>query len=218
MTALFSRQTSRGEVLSCGPQDGPQILVLQPLFDEANRCRRTIALMMRALAIRGVGTALPDLPGLGESLVPLAETRWEDWTAAVSEWMKVLNPVAIAAFRGGALLDGAPEAAARWRFAPETGARIVRDLERTRLTSAAADKDMMGGHKLAPAFVEALRTAALPTHGLVRTLRLESDPADADRHVPGTPLWRRAEPDEDAALAEALAADLARWIDPCAAS
>jgi hypothetical protein len=218
MTALFSRPTSRGEVLSCGPQNGPQILVLQPLFDEANRCRRTISLMMRALASRGIGTTLPDLPGLGESLVPLAETRWEDWSAAVSAWAEEIRPVAIAAFRGGALLDSVPGLTAHWRFAPETGARIVRDLERTRLTSTAADKDVLGGHKLAPAFISTLRTADLAPHDRVRTVRPDSDAADADLHVPGTPLWRRAEPGEDAALAESLADDLAQWIHQCAAS
>ncbi len=218
MTALFSRQTSRGEVLSCGLKNGPQILVLQPLFDEANRCRRTIALMMRALASRGIGTTLPDLPGLGESLAPLAETRWEDWQTAVSDWVNDIRPVALAAFRGGALLDSVPGIVAHWRFAPETGARIVRDLERTRLTSSAADKDVLGGHKLAPAFIDALRTADLPSHSLMRTVRLESDATDADLHVPGSPLWRRAEPGEDAALAEALAEDLSQWINQCAAS
>eukprot|EP01037_Dinobryon_pediforme_P041965 gene41965-52022_t len=37
----------------------------------------------------------------------------------------------------------------------------------------------------------------------------------ADRHVAGAPLWRRAEPDTDAALAELLADDIADWIARC---
>lgn len=218
MTALFSRPTSRGEVLSCGPQNGPQILVLQPLFDEANRCRRTITLMMRALAGHGLGTTLPDLPGLGESLVRLDNIRLDDWHDAVSSHVQEIRPVAIAAFRGGALLDGVPGIEANWRFAPETGARIIRDLERTRLTSASSESDLLGGHKLSPPFIEALRTADLPAHERLRTVRLENDAADADLKLPGTPLWRRAEPGEDAALAKALAADIAHWITSCAAS
>ena len=52
----------------------------------------------------------------------------------------------------------------------------------------------------------------------LRTVRLESDAAEADAKVAGSPLWRRAEPGEDAALAAALAADLAAWTKQCAAS
>ena len=49
-----------------------------------------------------------------------------------------------------------------------------------------------------------------------RTVRLDTDPQPADRHVPGTPLWRRAEPGNDPALAVLLADDIADWIARCA--
>jgi hypothetical protein len=49
----------------------------------------------------------------------------------------------------------------------------------------------------------------------LRTVRLDTDPKPADRHVPGIPLWRRAEPDNDPALAALLADDIADWIATC---
>ena len=48
-----------------------------------------------------------------------------------------------------------------------------------------------------------------------RVVRLEGDSASADLHVAGSPLWRRAEPDNDPALALALADDLADWVRRC---
>lgn len=218
MTALFARPTSRGDVLSCGPQGGPQILVIQPLFEEANRCRRTIALFMRTLAELGIGSALPDLSGTGESGIPLSGVKLEDWHAAVTSWVEELKPAVIASFRGGALADTAQGIAGHWRFAPETGARIIRDLERTRLASATEDTELLAGHAMTPAFVEALRQASPAPLARVRTVRLETDALDADLKVAGTPLWRRAEPGEDADLAKVLACDLAEWARQCAAS
>ena len=45
-----------------------------------------------------------------------------------------------------------------------------------------------------------------------RIVRLESDARAADRRLPYPPPWRRAEPDADPALAQALAADIADWV------
>ena len=39
-----------------GAADGPTILIVPPLFDEANRMRRTLVLTMRALAGLGVAS------------------------------------------------------------------------------------------------------------------------------------------------------------------
>ena len=50
-----------------------------------------------------------------------------------------------------------------------------------------------------------------------RVVRLSSDPAPADRHVDASPLWRRAEPGDNPALAELLADDIAAWIAACEA-
>src|SRR3546814_8507695 len=59
------------ERLRFGPDTGPVVVLALPLFEEANRTRAFAVTMLRALAERGVASVLPDLPGQGESLVPL---------------------------------------------------------------------------------------------------------------------------------------------------
>ena len=50
-----------------------------------------------------------------------------------------------------------------------------------------------------------------------RTVRLVGDPRPADRAIEASPLWRRAEPGNDLALAALLADDIAEWVAHCAA-
>ncbi len=196
--------------LQSGLRDNLQLLVIEPLFEEANRCRRLIAQVMRKLDAAGVSAAIAELPGTGESLVPIADVRLQDWRRAVAEY----RPAFVASFRGGALIDDAPGCNQVWRFAPETGARIVRDLRRAALTSG--NDTLLAGHSLSAGFLVDLEAAG-PT-GIARTVRLASDAAGADVNVEGSPLWRRAEPGEDPALAEALSNDLLAWMTSCAAS
>lgn len=215
MTELFSRQTRRGEFLCCGPDSGPLVLLLQPLFEEANRFRRTLALCMRALGDLGIASILPDLPGTGESLTPIDAVRMADWQDHVRALCDEARPTGIASFRGGSLLDdmGLP----CWRFAPETGARLIRDLERVRAASRSGDTGAYAGHRLSAAFVEELRAMALHPAPRLRTVRLEGDAQPADLVLPGAPLWRRAEPGEDPELALAMARDIADWVAQCGA-
>ena len=51
-------------ILRITPAGTPRatILFVPPLFEEANRTRRTLVLAMRALAADGFATLLPDLP------------------------------------------------------------------------------------------------------------------------------------------------------------
>ena len=87
------------------------------------------------------------------------------------------------------------------------------------LTEAlAGESDLYAGHKLTSAFLDEVETASLAPVTPLRTVRLASDAADAEARIDGPPLWRRAEPGEDAALSAALAADLANWVRTCAAS
>lgn len=187
-----------------------QLIIIEPLFEEANRCRKLVADIMRALDVRGIGSSLADLPGTGESPTDIAGVRIADWRAAIQQH----TPAFVASFRGGALVD---ETASRgvWRFSPETGMRIVRDLKRATLASSGAA--LYAGHALSEAFLSELEAAAPFPVPSLRTVRLESDLGEADAKVAGNPLWRRAEPGEDSALAVALAADLADWVKQCAA-
>lgn len=187
-----------------------QVIVIEPLFEEANRCRKLVATIMRHLATREIGSALADLPGTGESLTDISGVAFGDWQDAV----RALQPTFIASFRGGCLLDGSASSGA-WRFSPETGARVVRDLKRAALTSA--NDTLYAGHALSDAFLAEIETATPPRTVDVRTVRLESDVLEADLKVDGSPLWRRAEPGDDYELAQTLADDIAEWVGRCAA-
>jgi hypothetical protein len=193
-----------------------QILIIPPLFEELNRTRRMIAEMMRGLQAEGIGSTLIDLPGTGESLLPSGAITIDLWRAAIRDVVAAIKPVVVASLRGGVLMDDAGTAKGLWRFAPETGVRIVRDLERSRLASADGSAHY-GGHALSEGFVAELGDAIPSASSSLRTVRLHSDAAGADAHIPGSPLWRRAEPGEDAAMTASLVADLAAWVTICAA-
>lgn len=205
-------------MMRIGPAEAPPILIVPPLFEEMNRTRALIAAMMRLLAARGFGCWLPDLPGTGESERPLSEVVWEDWRAAVSEAADHAAAAGgraplVAALRGGCLIDDAAEGAGHWRFAPTTGASLVRDMERSALAGTA-----WAGYDPAPSLRAEVEAATPEPAMRLRTLRLASDPAEADGKIAGPALWRRSEPGHSAALAEAAADDLAAWAQACAAS
>ena len=184
-----------------GADGAPTLLVLPPLFEELNRTRALLLQTMRALAGLGWRCVLPDLPGTGESETALEAVEWRHWRDAATTASQ--GAAAALSVRGGALLDDVMER--RWRLSPVAGAALVRDLERTALTGAS-------GYAPSAALLDALR-AAEPS-GEAPTARLASDPAPADVRFEAAPLWRRSEPAGSPALAAALAA----WIGPCAAS
>ncbi len=219
------------QLITTGPAHGPAILFILPLFDEGNRMRRTVRLAMAALAARGVGALLPDLPGQNESLLPTHAASLSLWRTAVTEAVaQAGRPIITAAFRGGCLIDDAPDAAAHWRCAPASGASLLRILLRTRIaadaeqgiaTTQAALIDAgatapldLGGNRLSPAMLAELtgaepRTPPAPC----RTTTLAGD-GDVPI-IAGSPLWLRAEPGEDAGFADAIAADLLDWGRTC---
>jgi hypothetical protein len=189
-----------------------QILIIQPFFEESNRCRHLLTSVMRGLATNGIGSVLPDLPGSGESSTDISSVTFGDWQDAVKAAAEKVKPTVVAAFRGGALLDAAISAKGHWRFVPETGVRIVRDLRRTKLTGNA----LYAGHAISDDFLGALETVLPSPLAPLRTVRLENDAGEADARVTGSPLWRRAEPGDDPELAFALVSDLTDWVKQCA--
>ncbi len=197
-----------------GPADQPTLLVFEPLFEERNRCRRMIAEMARALNGAGLSVAIPDLPGSGESLSGIETLNFQDWMSAAASACVALKPAAIASFRGGVLLAPAPISIPHWTFAPEQGARIVRDLERMRKASGDADRGY-AGHPLSQSFLDELALANFKQSGVPYIVRLESDAADASEKVTGSPLWRRAEPGDDKALSISLAHSILNWGQKC---
>ncbi len=217
--------------LRIAPAGAPRatIVVVPPLFEEANRTRRTLVLAMRALAAEGFAALLPDLPGQNESLVPLAEVdleRWQDALAAVARTAD--GPVIVASVRGGALIDHRVNAAAWWRLAPVGGAALLRTLMRARVSAdreagiassldslqAAAQSAplLLAGNALSPAMIAGLGAAKAQPVEPLRSVAL------GEGGIAGTPLWLRAEPGEDTVMAHAIAADIAAWSRSCGIS
>ena len=82
----------------------------------------------------------------------------------------------------------------------------------------AGESALYAGHRLSDAFLNELEAATPASVVPLRVARLESDAGEAEVELPGSPLWRRAEPGEDGELAAAIAVDIAEWTATCAAS
>ncbi len=221
----------REAMIRFGPADGPVVVAVLPLFEEANRTRTFVTGILRLLAARGLAGALPDLPGQGESLVPTEYAMLAGWRTALAAAARAAaggRPVHLLSCRGGALLDHDVMAASRWQFAPAKGEALVRELLRTSAAAGAkVEIDLtnyndeggpvtIAGNLLSRPLLRDLNAADYVRDGAVRTVRLATDPAVADRKIEGAPLWRRAEPGDDPALAALLADDIADWIASCA--
>lgn len=215
----------REALLRFGSATGPVVLVIPALFEEHNRTRALTVSICRVLAELGLASILPDLPGQNESTLPTEETTLEHWRAALADVARE-RPCHIAAIRGGAILADVPGSLSVWRLSPMTGESVLRDLERsaaignlTRPADRPTDNGpvTLAGNMICARMVEALRTdGALANPPVpVRTVRLADDVAAADVRFPGAPLWRRAEPGNDATLAQVIASDIATWIAQC---
>ena len=201
-------------MLAYGPDNGPQLLILQPLFEEMNRCPALVAALCRDLAQRGFGCWLPDLPGTGESPRALEAVDWPLWNEAAAAAAALIEeqsgrPAACVSLRGGALLDSVVRTR-RWRFAPTSGRSLLSDLRRSALAGG-GDPAAPAGYWLSSALSDALHAADVVAHDENRTLRLVSDDRRADRHIDASPLWRRPEPTKDDALAAQLVEDIVEW-------
>lgn len=210
-------------MMSFGPAEASQLLIVPPLFEELNRTRKLLSDLMRALAARGVATHLPDLPGAGESETGLAEIQWSDWRHAVDDAATACAATAIFAVRGGCLLDDVVPGLPHMRFSPAQGKRLIRDLIRSRSLN---DPDFdstaqqavftegptsLGGYPVSAALASAVRDADIADLPDTSTIRLETEHGAADRRIAGPPLWRRAEPSGSAELTGALTAAIAEW-------
>lgn len=210
---------AREEMLVSFDQDRPvRILVIPALFDEANKLRRLTLSLMRALDEAGIDTALPDLPGMNESLAPLGDQTlagWREHTKTAAAQFRATNALTL---RGGALV--APDTLPGWRYAPVEGAKLLTTLLRARVVEARE----AGGEETRAALLEEGRSQGLLLGGwplgaqMVRELetatdsnRLEHETLEpADFGASG--LWLRAEPADDAEQAKALAARIARSL------
>jgi hypothetical protein len=195
-----------------------RLLIVPALFDEANRMRRFTVEVMRRLNNAGVDSFLPDLPGCNESLAPLEAQTPETWRAAVAAAANHFRASHVVGIRGGALLmpDGLPG----WRYAPQNGANALRQMMRARIiVSREAGRDETQESLLAEGLASGLELTGhrLGAEFIRQFQSLTPTPSPAVSEIDqdmlsGGGLWLRAEPGEDRAQADALAAILAIGI------
>lgn len=187
-----------------------RLLIVPALFDEGNRMRRFTVETMRRLDAAGIDTFLPDLPGCNESLQPLDAqdpTDWLDATAAAARHFAATHALGI---RGGCLFT--PARLPALHYAPVKATSILRQMLRARMLAARE----AGREETRDGLAEMALTAGITLVGY----ELGADfyhhfepmtPAPgaaqiAHEQLEGPGLWLRAEPDENAAQADALAA------------
>lgn len=189
-----------------------RVLVCPALFDEANKLRRFTVEVMRRLDTAGIDSFLPDLPGCNDSLAPLSEQTLANWQAGMQAAANTFAATHVLGLRAGAL--AAPTHLPGWHYAAQSGPSLLRGMIRAR-TIAAREA---GREEKADALMALGRAAGLTLGGwplgaaMIRELETaepvladgQSDIAQSQLGGPG--LWLRAEPGEDRAQADALAA------------
>ena len=192
-----------------------RVLIAPALFDEANRMRRFTVEMMRRLDGAGLDCFLPDLPGCNESEQELALIEPEDWWMALEAAARHFGATHVLAIRGGGLL--LPEKLPGWHYAPVKGSSLIKTMLRARIIAARE----AGMEENAAELMEQGKEIGLDLAGwslsgeMLRQLdqllppkRGDLIPVDQET-IGGSPLWLRAEPDESADQADALAAVVA---------
>lgn len=192
-----------------------RLMVVPPLFDEANKLRRQLAEVMRRLDQAGIDSFLPDLPGTNESPRPLRDQTLPGWRGAIAAAADHFRATHFLSVRAGGIT--VPPSMPGWRYAPIGGASVLRTLLRARIIAereagrqeTLAELTELGrasglelaGHAIGPVLFRELEAAHLPDNGRQ---------ADIDQQtIGGSGLWLRAEPGFDPAQADALAAFVA---------
>lgn len=171
---------------------------------------------MRRLDLAGIDCLLPDLPGLNESPQPLDRQTPASWRSAMDSTAARFEATHVLAIRGGALL--APADLPCWRYAPVSGATILRQLVRIRIIAAReAGRDEtqqslidealgsgieLAGYHLGAQFIHEFQS-------LVPGISTRSQDIAQDMLGAGGGLWLRAEAGESREQADALAAIVA---------
>ena len=185
------------------------------LFDEANKLRRLTVEVMRRLDGAGIDSAVIDLPGCNESTALLAGQTIAGWRSAAAAAAAHFSATHVLALRGGALVS--PGSLPGWRYAPIGGARILRGLIRARILAAKE----AGRNETHDSLAEMARRDGIDLAGHVLSAEMfgqveqaeiapsanQSEIAQAT--VGGAALWLRAEPGDDPAQADAIAAIVA---------
>jgi hypothetical protein len=191
-----------------------RVLVLPAWFDESNKLRRLTVEVMRRLDGAGIDTVLPDLPGCNESEAPLEKQTVASWRAAAQAAADEFAATHVLAIRAGAML--APHDLPGWRYAAINGSQVLRAMLRARTIAAReAGREETRDGLLETGRSEGLELAGYRLGaGMIAELEA-AEPTDLPQHrkiahadIGGAALWLRAEPDHDAAQADALAATI----------
>lgn len=187
-----------------------RVLIVPPLFDEANKLRHQLFEIARLLDESGIDTALPDLPGCNESLAPFPAQTLGHWRASVATAAAHFGSTHVFAVRSGCWL--VPEGMEGWLYAPAKPKQVLRSMIRARVLAARE----AGREESADTLTERGRAEGLTLAGweLGAHLLQELETAEAvtppgysvieQAAVGGKPLWLRAENDHDADQAQAL--------------
>ncbi|MGV3510569.1 MAG: hypothetical protein ACO1OX_01060 [Novosphingobium sp.] len=194
-----------------------RLLIVPPLFDEANRMRRMLVDTMRLLDDAGIDTFLPDLPGCNESLQRFEAQSLHGWRSAMQLAAGHFRATHVLAVRGGALVF--PNMLPGWALEPAKGATILRQMIRAR-TIAARE---VGVQEDSAALLERGRTEGLELAGwpcgasLIAGLetalpQVEGHHLVTQGQLGGGGLWLRAEPaaapEQSAALARTILSEI----------
>lgn len=195
-----------------------RLLICPAWFDEANKLRRFTVEVMRRLDGAGIDSFLPDWPGSNESLAPLAEQTLEGWRTCAAAAAEAVRATHVLTIRAGALL--APAGLHGWHYAAQSGPKLLRGMIRARiiasreagisesseelLATGPIDGLTLGGWCIGPEMARALETA--------EPVLAPGQQDIAQSQLGGPGLWLRAEPSENAAQADALAAIIAGSI------
>jgi len=188
-----------------------RVLVIPAMFDEANKLRRFTITVMRALDAAGIDSVLPDWPGAHESLALLSKQTLAGWKQGAKQAIETFEATHTLSIRAGALLT--PGDLPGWRYAPLEGAKLLSGMLRARVIASREaglsetretlmergrrEGLTLGGWSLGPEFLRELESAS-PTPNV-------SQSTIDQAQLGGSGLWLRAEPDEDAGQAAALA-------------
>lgn len=192
-----------------------RVLIAPALFDEGHKLRRFTVEVMRRLDGAGIDSFLPDLPGTNESEQDLALIEPEDWRMALDAAARHFGATHVLAIRGGGLV--LPAKLGGWHYAPVKGATLLKTLLRARILAAreAGREETIEG-LMAQGLQLGIELAGYALSGeMLRQLEGlvpgQQVGVTALEHelVGGRPLWLRAEPDESADQADALAAVVA---------
>ena len=198
---------------------GHRILIAPALFDEGHKLRRFTVEVMRRLDGAGIDCFLPDLPGLNESEQDLALIEPEDWRMALEAAARQFEATHVLALRGGGLV--LPDKLGGWHYAPVKGASLLKTMLRARILAAReTGREESFDILMEQGLALGIELAGYSLSGEMLRQMGELTPGKqpgitAIEHelLGGGALWLRAEPAEDSAQADALAAIVAIGID-----